>query len=116
MPLKICPKCGEQHGPRKKACECGHVFIGDNHPLCPEPGGWILDIPKGLPKIQQPEPLPRDRKMTNREIQDYVAYEGLGFAIYSLISFNKIKDRRLAQLWKKARTEMQKVVEYLEES
>ena len=66
-----------------------------------------------MPKIEPPEPLP-DGKLTNQEVGICVAYEGLGFAIYSLIPSNKIKDRHLAQLWRKARNEMQKIVEYLE--
>jgi hypothetical protein len=26
---KSCPKCNATHGPRKKVCDCGHVFIKD---------------------------------------------------------------------------------------
>jgi hypothetical protein len=114
MPSKTCPECGEQHGSRKKKCKCGYVFIGGTHPLHPEPGGWILDTFKGLPGVRQPEPLPFDRKMTRGEVQEYIAYEGLGFSVYSLIPFDKIEDKQLAQLWKKARAEMQKIIEYLE--
>ena len=114
MALKTCPKCGEQCGPRKKKCSCGYMFTLSNHPLYPEPGGWVLTTFKGLPEIPQPDDLPRNRKMTNREIQNYVAYEGLGFAIYTLIPPDKIKDKRLAQLWSKAQVEMRKVVAYLE--
>lgn len=113
MPSKTCPKCKKKHGSRKKVCECGHKFSGGKHPLSPEPGGWVIDKTKGLPLINPPEPLPKG-KLTNRDVQDYVAYEGLGFSVYSLIPSSKIKDRKLAQLWKKARGEMQKIVEYLE--
>jgi hypothetical protein len=114
MALKTCPECSKKHGTRKKVCDCGYVFAGKHHPLYPEPGGWVLDTPKGLPKIYPPEPLPRDKKLTNQDVQDCIAYEGLGFAIYTLIPCDQIKDKRLAQLWRKTRTEMQKIVEHLE--
>ena len=113
MALKTCPECGSKHGARKKKCKCGHAFISKARSLSPEPGGWVLDDTQGMPKIEPPEPLP-DGKLTNQEVGICVAYEGLGFAIYSLIPSNKIKDRHLAQLWRKARNEMQKIVEYLE--
>jgi hypothetical protein len=116
MPLKTCTNCGKEHGPRKKKCDCGYVFIGGKNPLYPEPGTWVLDPVKGLPKSMPPEPVPRDHKMTNREIQDYVLYEGLGFCVYSLISSDRIRDKRLAKLWSQSRAAMQKVVEYLEEA
>jgi hypothetical protein len=66
-----------------------------------------------MPKIEPPEPLPSG-KLTNQEVATCIAYEGLGFAIYTLIPSSRIKDKRLAQLWKKARSEMQKIVEHLE--
>lgn len=115
MPLKTCPDCEEPHGTRKKVCDCGYVFVKGNSTLFPEPGGWLLDLPQGS-KVEQPEPLPRGRKLTCSEVRDYVAYEGLGFSIYTLIPFDMIKDKRLAQHWKKARAEMQKIVEYLEKA
>lgn len=27
MPFKLCPSCSSQHGPRRKKCSCGYVFI-----------------------------------------------------------------------------------------
>ena len=116
MPFKTCPKCKVKHGARKKQCDCGHSFTIGDHPLYPEPGGWIMDTLKGFPPIHEPEPIPRGRKITNEEVRDQVAYEGLGFSIYSWIPCNKIKDKQLATLWKKARAEMQKVVEYIEKT
>jgi hypothetical protein len=113
MALKTCPECDKKHGTRKKLCDCGYVFSGKANPLYPEPGTWVLDTPKGLPKVYPPEPLP-DGKLTNQEVQDYLAYEGLGFAIHSAIPADRIKDKKLAQLWRKTRTEMQKIVKYLE--
>jgi len=109
--MKVCPVCNKEHGARKKECACGHVF--GKHPLYLEPGGWVLDIPKGMPKIAPPEPLPKG-KIETADIQDHVKYDGLGFCIYYFIPVNRIKDKKLAQLWKKARAEMQKIVEYLE--
>ena len=111
MPMKTCPECGKKHGTRRKVCDCGHAF--SRHPLYPEPGGWILDTSKGMPKIMPPDSLPKG-KIETGDIQEHVAYEGLGFCIYSFIPVDRIKDKKLAQLWKKARVEMQKIVEYLE--
>jgi hypothetical protein len=118
VPLKTCPECGEQHGPRKKECECGYAFItkgsSASHPLVPEPGGWVLDTYKGLPEIEPPEPLPKGQ-LDVETVRDTVAYEGLGFCIYSLIPASRIKDRRLRKLWSDARAAMQKVQECIYE-
>jgi len=43
MANKLCPKCREEHGPRKKNCECGYSFAAvqastipkRNHPSPP---------------------------------------------------------------------------------
>jgi len=66
-----------------------------------------------MPKIAPPESLPKG-KIETETIQDHVKYDGLGFCIYYFIPVNRIKDRKLAQLWKEARAKMQKIVEYLE--
>jgi len=113
MPLKTCPECGAEHGPRKKECDCGYAFTTkSNHPLVPEPGGWVLDTGKGMPKIEPPEPLPRGQ-LDTEIVRDVISYEGLGFAIYSLIPASRISDPWLKKLWVKARNEMQRVVEYV---
>jgi len=113
MPLKVCPECGVKHGPRKKECDCGHAFIAkSNHPLIPEPGGWVLDTGRGMPKIEQPGPLPKGQ-LDTEIVRDIISYEGLGFTIYSLIPANRIKDRRLQKLWSDARAAMQKVQEHI---
>lgn len=39
------------------------------HPLYPEPGGWLLDDLPGMPKVEQPEPLPH-RKLKAAEVED----------------------------------------------
>jgi hypothetical protein len=109
--MKTCPECSKEHGPRKKECDCGYAF--NKHPLYPEPGEWIFDIQKGMPKIMPPDPLPEGRIETEG-IRDHIMYDGLGFCIYSWIPANRIKDKKLARLWMKARAEMQKIVEYLE--
>lgn len=84
------------------------------HPLYPEPGAWVLDQSQGLPSIERPEPLPRDRLLSAGTIRDdYVAYEGLGYCIYDYIPPEKIADPKLRQLWKGARRAMQDVVECL---
>jgi hypothetical protein len=65
-----------------------------------------------MPKIEQPQPLPKGQ-LDTEAVRDYVAYEGLGFCIYSLVPVNRIKDRRLRKLWSDARTAMQKVQEHI---
>ncbi len=84
------------------------------HPLYPEPGGWLLDDLPGMPPVEQPEPLPRGRKLDSAEVRDYVAYEGLGFCVYEYISSGRITDKRLAVLWEESRVALRKVVDYLE--
>ncbi|MHC4299615.1 MAG: hypothetical protein ACYS7Y_20240 [Planctomycetota bacterium] len=115
MPKKTCPDCNAEHGTRKKVCECGYAFSATNHPLYPEPGGWVLDKVKGLPVLDPPEPLPRDRKLNLKELRDqYIAHEGLGYCLYTYIPAAKIADPGLRPLWRKARRAMQAIVEYLE--
>jgi len=115
MPKKTCPQCDKQHGTRKKVCECGHSFSTSAHPLYPEPGGWVIDRLPGMPKIEPPDPLPRERKIDADELRDqYIAYEGLGYCLYSYIEPEHINDATLRSLWKKARLAMRDIVSYLE--
>jgi len=110
---KTCPKCKKSWGTRKKVCECGHKFQG--HPLAPEPGAWVIDDVKGMPKIQPPGSLP-DGLLETKELRDqWVAYEGLGYCIYEIVPAAKIKDPKLRAMWKKARRAMQDIVERMEE-
>ena len=114
MAKKTCPKCNKQHGTRKKVCECGYDFNG-KHPLSPEPGAWVADEIKGFPKIYRPDELPRTGKISTKKLRDeLVAYEGLGFCLYSYVPTSKIEDAALRILWRKARKAMQDVVEYME--
>ena len=86
-----------------------------HHPLYPEPGAWVLRKTRGMPEMVPPAPLPQNHQLTLHEIRDeQIAYEGLGYCIYELISAEKIEDKELAKLWKAARCAMQDVVEYLE--
>ena len=126
MPNKVCPECNTTHGARKLACDCGHDFgckrvgkeavkSGDApHPLYPEPGTWVLDEMRGMPRIDPPEALPRGQ-IDVAIVKDHVAYEGLGFTIYSFIPAERISDSQLRKLWREARAAMQKVVDYLED-
>lgn len=114
MAKKTCPECGAEHGSRKLACDCGHEFQSKNsHPLYPEPGAWVANREKGLPKIQPPDPLPPG-PVDASTVKEAVSYEGLGFTIYSFIPAKRISDPELRKLWREARTKMQKVVEYLD--
>jgi len=112
MPKKICPECQAKHGTRKKQCDCGFDFTDKRaHPLVPEPGGWVADMPRGMPAIEMPNP-PKG-PLDVGDVREIVAYEGIGFSIYSLVPAARIKDRKLRGLWVKARAAMQKVVEEL---
>jgi len=116
MPLKICPKCEKKCGPRTRVCACGHNFTlkskPETHPLVPEPGGWVIDKFKGMPPIDPPEPLPAG-KIDTELVRDYIAYDGLGFCIYTIIPVERIADTKLRRLWVAARDAMQKVQEYV---
>jgi hypothetical protein len=109
MALKVCPECGAKVGVRTKKCACGYVFQPKQNV---EPGAWVADKMKGMPDIQQPEPLP-DHPLSIAEVRDCVSYEGLGYAIFSLIDPEKIYDTVLSGLWKRARRAMQEIQEYI---
>ena len=115
---KQCPGCQKEWGTRKKVCDCGHAFITGSHPLAPEPGAWVLDNIKGMPKLEPPGELPDgDRCLSMAEIRDqYVAYEGLGFCIYEYIPSEKIEDPTLRSLWVRAQEAMRSVVTWMEQA
>jgi len=120
MPLKECPACGISHGPRKKLCDCGHDFQvkttkGKPGDTALSLGAWILDRDKSLPEIKPPDPLPTDHKLNKSELQDFCAYDGLGFCIHEYIPASKIADAKLAKLWTKAKKAMIEVAEELYE-
>lgn len=114
MPKKTCPECNAKHGTRKKVCECGYAFVTkSNHPLVPEPGGWVIDDYKGLPTIDPPDFNWPKGKLPTDMVRDEVSYHGLGFCIYSAIPADRIKDAPLRKLWKEARAKMMQITEYL---
>ena len=116
MAKKKCPECETLHGSRKLVCECGHAFpsrSGAGHPLVPEPGAWVLDQPRGMPQILPPAALPTGVDMTTREVQEQVAYHGLGFCVYSFILPARVKDRRLRRLWRETQDAMIRTQTYL---
>ncbi len=109
MAKKTCPKCKKQHGTRKKVCGCSHSFMSRV-----EPGGWVNDTLKGMPKVEMPSPLPNG-PIVNDDVRDYIAYEGLGYCIYDYIPAEGVKDQKLRVLWRIARKAMQNIVTYLED-
>jgi hypothetical protein len=125
---KECPQCGTMNGVRAKLCKCGYEFVIKNkqgkssahhkvgHPLghefVPVPGLWVFDVPKGMPKIRVPEPL-SNGPQSNKDITEYISYNGLGDCIYSLIGPRKIADPKLRKKWQKARDAMKEVWVYL---
>ena len=81
--------------------------------IWPEPGAWVLDMPKGMSTPQPPEPF--TTRVSAYEIRDAIAYEGLGFCIHSYILPQKIADDNLRRLWVQANKSLQSVVDYLAE-
>lgn len=120
MAIKACPKCGKEYGVRKLVCDCGHDFACkrgsktvDSHPLYPEPGGWVVDGTKGMPKIEPPELLSCGQ-IDTATIKEIIAYEGLGYTLHSYIPADRIVDSELRKLWCEARRAMLRVIDYLE--
>ena len=124
---KVCPECSKEHGARKRKCECGYEFGSKqerntkpvkqtNHPLgqeyVPNTGLWVFDVPKGMPKIHVPEPLPTG-PIDNQTVYDACAYNGIGDCIAEQIPSRRIADPKLRKLWKKAKEAQEKVWEYL---
>jgi len=84
--------------------------------LVPEPGTWENKIPAGMPDLPKAKPVKATApKLTGREVYDKVQEDGLGHCIYDLIPADKISDKRLRILWKKARLSLRAVVDCLEE-
>jgi hypothetical protein len=106
--MKTCPECKKKHGTRKKVCDCGHAFVKSV-----EPGGWVNDPTKGMPKIDDPGPLPSG-KLSVEEVQDQIAYHGMGYCLWDYIPPGRIKDAKLQTLWRAARRNMLNIVEYFE--
>lgn len=118
MPLKICPECEAEHGPRKLQCDCGYVFSAKKNKNDKKavndyiPGGyfrWHEEMPTGK-KIEPPDPLPKRGKIDIDVVRDYVSYHGLGDAI-EFIPAKKIEDTELRKLWQTALKNLKKVHE-----
>jgi len=77
----------------------------------PEPGAWVVKT--GIPP---PGLLPEGKLSAGMIRDDYVAYEGLRFCIYSPIPANRIADPKLRNLWTEAHRAMGEVIGYLERS
>lgn len=125
MPLKICPKCEQGCGPRSKKCpDCSYEFgaklatpkstrLKRHSRQLIGIGAWINDMPKGMPLIERPEPLPANKKLTIDEISNYCAYEGLPFCVFEYIGSERIEDEKLAILWEDAKNRLSEVANYI---
>jgi len=68
-----------------------------------------------MPEVGEPQKIPYKRLLTACEIRDdFIAYDGLGFCVYTAIPAEKIADKELRRLWQEARAALQQIVEYLE--
>jgi len=75
-------------------------------------GDWVYDMPKGMTKPDMPKPLP-NKKLSIKDLKEYVAYEGIGYCISEYIPPTKIEDVELRKLWNSAKRDINKIVEYL---
>ena len=81
----------------------------------PEPGAWVDDRTDGLPDVSESVMVSKDQQLTAEEIRDdYIAYEGLGYCIYEVISPNCISDPHLRKLWLEARASLYDIIAYLQ--
>ena len=78
----------------------------------PEPGAWPWREIKGMPKVYPPEPLP-EGKLSDEEVKELIAYEGLGECLFCLSS-GKLQGAELRKLWVKAQDASRAIVEHLE--
>jgi ribosomal protein L40E len=119
MPYKTCEECGEKNGPRAKRCKKCSASFGTKttkSELYPEPGEWIEDRSQPrLPKIEPSQPLGKTERFDNEEIRDHIAYEGLGFCVYSYIGPNQIIDPKLRSLWADARIALRRIIRHIDE-
>jgi hypothetical protein len=111
---KKCP-CGLEWGARKKQCTCGYDFTKQKQNI-PEDeliavGEWVYDIDKGAHKIKRPGPLPPMIDITY--LREYITYYGLGDAIYAFVPPEKLKDKKLKDLWTRAREAMRAIHKYV---
>lgn len=79
----------------------------------PEPGAWVWDATQSLPNIHPPEPLP-DRQLTQDEIFEYIAYEGLGHCLNSIPTAS-LKGKALQKLWSNAQDACRAIMIYVED-
>jgi len=54
-------------------------------------------------------------KYTNEQIADKIMSEGLGYTVQHYLSYEKIQDSELAELWKQAGDVLNKIDEKLKE-
>ena len=80
----------------------------------PEPGAWVWDATQGLPNKFPPEPLP-DRPITNEELFEHIAYEGLGHCLNS-IPIDRLKGKAIQRLWIKAQEACRAIAIYVEDT
>lgn len=113
MPLKQCPKCSKECGPRTKICpSCNYDFNIQSSSSTKTTvkkskqdssltknvigqGTWIYDTTKGLPVVEIPEPL-TEKKLSVEQVREYISYEGLGYCIFTYIDAKKISDKPLS--------------------
>ena len=121
MALKTCRECGTKCGTRTLMCpECGLAFETKKRVL-PKRfkqhvgiGAWINDPPKGMPKLEEPEELPDKPKTLNiSHLSEIVAYEGLPYCVFEYIPADRIKDKKLAGMWKEAQELLSEIAGYV---
>lgn len=129
MPVKQCPKCSIANAVARKTCSaCGEVFTKIKKEKLSKKkektksnvidtditiGGWAKNIDKGMPKIEEPEPLPTNKRLNLTEIREIVSYEGLGYSILEYVDPKKIMDDVLRDMWTIAKKQLIEIKMYV---
>jgi hypothetical protein len=72
----------------------------------------VTEHVKGMPEVELGTVV--TATLPTEEVKQQVAYEGLGYCVYTLVPANKIEDPTLRSLWKAARKSMQDIVVWLD--
>jgi hypothetical protein len=107
--VKICPSCKKEFTKKEKLSKKKSKSIDTDITI----GGWAKDVEKGMPKIEEPEPLPANKRLSVAEVREIVSYESLGYAILTYIQIDQILDEDLKILWIDAKEKMKKIINIL---
>lgn len=105
--VKICPSCNKVFEKKEKTAKIDNKISTDI-----TIGAWAKDIPKGMPKIEEPEPL-KNVRLSVSEIRNIISEEGLGYAIIEYVDPKKITDDILRGMWTIAKKQLMEIKMYV---